>query len=213
MKLDYVVQGFREKLKYELPGKSGQILMAPSPMDEARFITEKGGKAKKGAVLILFYPHANGCAIPFIKRPIYSGIHSGQVALPGGRWEESDRTLAQTAMRETEEEIGVESGKVGILGRLSDLYIPASNYMVSPFVGFVEKEPQFIPDKREVDRVIHCDFSQLMDKKIKKKKNLRMTDHYSIMAPYYEVENEMVWGATAMIVSELMVIWGRNLRK
>lgn len=210
MKLMHVVQAFREKLQYGLPGKNGQILMAPTPMDEARFVTQKEGKVKKGAVLILFYPRASGCAIPFIKRPVYSGIHSGQVALPGGKWEESDQTLAQTATRETQEEIGIESEKVNLLGKLSDLYIPASNFMVSPFVGFVEKEPEFFPDEIEVERLIHCDFTQLMDKKIKKKRNLRITDHYSIMAPYYAIENEMVWGATAMILSELMVIWERD---
>src|SRR5690554_4109188 len=165
MKLMHVVQAFREKLKHELPGKNGQILMAPTPMDEARFVTQKQGKARKGAVLILFYPRATGCAIPFIKRPVYPGIHSGQVALPGGRWEESDQDLAQTAIRETQEEIGVESEQVQILGKLSDLFIPASNFMVSPFVGFVENEPAFIPEEREVERIIPCDFAQLMDKK------------------------------------------------
>ncbi|MEX2593246.1 MAG: CoA pyrophosphatase [Anditalea sp.] len=207
MKLEQVVLILEKKLKKTLPGRKGQILMAPTPVDEARFTSKAPRMARKGAVLLLFYPGDNGCAIPFIKRPTYPGIHSAQVALPGGKWEESDGSLEVTAIRETEEEIGIDRNKVQLIGNLSNLYIPPSNFLVSPFLGFVRERPEFILDPREVDRIIHCDFVNLVNKKIRKKKSIEINNKYSVVAPYFDIEDEVVWGATAMMLSELMVIW------
>lgn len=207
MKLEEVVIILENKLKNKLPGRKGQILMAPTPVDEARFTANVPLNARKGAVLLLLYSGENGCAIPFIKRPTYPGIHSAQVALPGGRWEESDESLEATALRETEEEIGIDSKKIELIGRLSNLFIPPSNFLVTPFLGFIQEKPLFHPDPQEVDRIIHCDFALLMDKKIRKKKNINMNNDCIIVAPYFEIDNEVVWGATAMMLSELMIIW------
>jgi 8-oxo-dGTP pyrophosphatase MutT (NUDIX family) len=207
MKLDQVVGTLESKLKKKLPGRGGQILMAPTPIDEARFTDKEPRVARKGAVLLLFYPGENGCALPLIKRPAYPGIHSAQVALPGGKWEESDGSLEVTAIRETEEEIGVDRTKIQLIGNLSNLYIPPSNYLVSPFLGFVNERPEFIPDPREVERVIPCDFKKLMDKGIRKEKSIEIYNKTRIVAPYFDIDEEMVWGATAMMLSELMVLW------
>lgn len=208
MEYEQVIHSLEKKLLKTLPGRNGQILMAPVPVDEARFALKVPENARKGAVLLLFYPGSKGCAFPLIKRPTYSGIHSAQVALPGEKWEESDRNLAVTALRETEEEIGVASDRIQIFGKLSSLYIPPSNFLVVPFVGCIPEKPKFIPDHREVEKIIHCDFVQLMDKQVRKEKPVIVNRQHRLIAPYFEIGGEMVWGATAMILSELRVVWG-----
>ncbi|WP_143960654.1 NUDIX hydrolase [Litoribacter populi] len=209
MKLTDVIRRFERNLKKPLPGREGQILMAPEPLDEARFYTKEPKGAKRGAVLILFYPNENGVAIPFIKRPVYRGAHSGQVSFPGGKWEENDKTLETTAVRETHEEIGVDMEKVQVFGQLSRLFIPPSNFVVTPYLGFLEDKPNFQPDPREVKRVIECEFSYLIDKNIRKRKVMNFRDDLKMDVPYYDIDEEMVWGATAMMLSELMLIWDR----
>ncbi len=209
MKLAHVIKRLERNLQQPLPGREGQLIMAPRPLDHARFSYEKKAGARKGAVLILFYPTEDGCAVPFIKRPVYTGAHSGQVSFPGGKWEESDGGLDFTAKRETEEEIGVDKSKIKIFGELSHLFIAPSNFSVSPYLGFMEEEPRFNPDPREVTRVIECDFTYLIDKNIRKRKTMEARNVPKMDVPYFDIDQEIVWGATAMMLSELMTIWER----
>lgn len=190
MKLEEVVFFLERKLKKKLPGRDGQILMAPTPVDEARFMADGPDNARKGAVLLLLYPGLKGCVVPFIKRPVYQGIHSAQVSFPGA----SDGSLQMTALRETQEEIGVDREKIELIGQLSNLFIPPSNFLISPYIGFIRDQPVFTPNPREVDRIIHCEFSLLMDKKIRKKKSLTIQKDYTVIAPYFEIDQEVVWG-------------------
>jgi len=207
MKFDTVLKHLSEALKRPLPGKAGQLSMSPLPIDEDRFSVLDLPNARKGAVLLLLYPDAVGCMVPFIKRSIYEGTHAGQISLPGGKWEPSDASLEYTAQRETEEEIGVQVESIKILGRLSSLYIPPSNYLVEPYVGYVERKPTFVPDPREVDRVITCSFAHLIDRSTRKRKDIILRKDHHLSAPYFDIDNEVVWGATAMILSELLHVW------
>ncbi|GGF30567.1 NUDIX hydrolase [Echinicola rosea] len=207
MKLEEVIHKLEEKVKRPLPGKEGQVKMAPQPLDNARFAQHDLTYAREGAVLILLYPNGNDCWIPFIKRPEYDGAHGGQISLPGGKKEEADTNLQETALRETEEEIGVPAQDVQVIGKLSQLYIPPSNFLVTPYIGFVEQMPTFIPDPREVSRVIQCDFKTLLDHNARKETTIQARNNTKIHAPYFDIDAEVVWGATAMILSELMVIW------
>lgn len=207
MKLDEVLSRLLPGLKRPLPGKIGQLPMAPLPLDEERFGVHEREDVKKGAVLLLLYPGVEGCMMPFIKRTTYKGVHSGQVSLPGGKWEQGDQDLWFTAVRETEEEIGVNRDRIHVVGSLSKLYIPPSNYSVQPFLGYLEEEPVFYPDPREVERVITCSFDDLVSDDIRKSKELDVSSGSVISAPYFDIDNEAVWGATAMILSELMYIW------
>ncbi|KEO72520.1 NUDIX hydrolase [Anditalea andensis] len=209
MKLADVIKRLERNLQQPLPGKEGQLIMAPRPLDHARFSYEKKDGARKGAVLILFYPREGGSAVPFIKRPVYTGAHSGQVSFPGGKWEESDPGLEYTAIRETEEEIGIDKSKIQVFGELSDLFIEPSNFLVSPYLGFMEEIPDFQPDPREVTRIIECDFSYLIDKNIRKRKMMEARNVPKMDVPYFDIDQEIVWGATAMMLSELMTIWER----
>nr|WP_209331762.1 CoA pyrophosphatase [Lunatimonas salinarum] len=209
MDLDTVLTKLAAAMKGPLPGRKGQMLMAPLPMDEERFEQVSGTHVRQGAVLVLFYPDEGGCMVPFVKRPNYVGVHSGQVSLPGGKRDPDDEDLVNTALRETYEEIGVSSSEIKIFGKLSSLYIPPSNFSVFPFLGYTEQKPQFKPDPYEVDRLITCSFEYLASANIRKKKPLR-SGLTTLTAPYFDIDNEVVWGATAMILSELLYLWDHN---
>lgn len=180
--------------------------MSPNPVDMRRFDPILPQNHKVGAVLILFYPGENSTFFPLIKRPEYPGVHSGQIAFPGGKMEPEDLDETETALREAWEEVGVLPEKVQLLGKMSDLFIPASNFLVSPIIGFAESKPDFVPEKREVERIIQASVSSLYEPEFRKQKILEISKNFKLDTPYFEVEKEMVWGATAMILGELIQI-------
>lgn len=206
MEFDRLIQLLERVLRSPLPGKSAQMIMSPFPIDRRRFETVLQNDHRKSGVLILFYPDKNDAYFPLIKRPEYVGFHSGQVAFPGGKMEIGDKDIIQTALREAEEEIGVDRRQVQVLGRLSELYIPTSNFLVSPVIGFLEKQPDFIPEAKEVSRVIQTELPYLLKPEIKKRKILNLGPNINLDTPYFEIDGEVVWGATAMILSELIHI-------
>lgn len=150
-------------------------------------------------------PPLSTLKIVFIRRGEYVGIHSGQIAFPGGRYEDNDADLCETAMREAEEEIGVSRDSYEIIGQLSDLYVPPSNFLVRAFVAYAPRRPSYIPDPREVQEVIELDFSHFFNST-----NIKVKDfpaHNSLnntSAPYFDVEGVTIWGATAMMLTELV---------
>jgi 8-oxo-dGTP pyrophosphatase MutT (NUDIX family) len=206
MKFEKLILGLESALKAPLPGKNAQIEMSPVPIDLRRFEVNFPGDHRKSGVLILFYPDRGSIFFPLIKRPEYPGFHSGQVALPGGKMELSDANIIETALREAEEEIGLDRMKVNVLGSLSDLYIPVSNFLVSPVIGFLEKRPELVPEEKEVSRIIPAELPNLLKPEIRKKKILDLGRNINLDTPYFEIDGEVVWGATAMILSELIQV-------
>ncbi len=159
---------------------------------------------RESAVLALLYPKESTLHCLLMVRPIYDGVHSGQVAFPGGKREPGDPSLKETALREFHEETGADPKEVEVLGALTPVYIPPSRMIVTPFVGFVEEIGPWQPDPLEVARLIEAPLVELLRDDILKKR-----DQYieiigrTVEIPYFEVNGEVVWGATALMLSEL----------
>lgn len=203
--IDLVVNQLRARLELPLPGREAQIRMAPTPIDENRFKEIANRPARPGGVMALLYPKNGELYLPLMKRPGYNGAHGGQVSFPGGKAEKQDLNLIETALRETEEEIGVRAKEVSVIGQLSELFIIASNFKVLPTVGVVNYTPKFIPDPYEVEAVLEVPISQFYDMNKRGVEEMRF-GKYVIQSPYFNVDGHLVWGATAMMLSELLAV-------
>ena len=198
----------KTRLGLALPGVAAQAKMAPPqrfPKNKAE-TPKPNNKTRIGCVLILLYPDENQrIHFPLIVRPEYEGVHSGQVALPGGKKEEDDADFIATALRETCEEIGVDVDRTKVLGKLSTLYIPPSNFLVYPVVAAITREPTFVPSPREVAELLTVDLMSLLGDAKREIKEV-MWKGKPIELPFYDIEDNMVWGATAMILGEFLAI-------
>jgi 8-oxo-dGTP pyrophosphatase MutT (NUDIX family) len=199
-----LINTLQKELHKELPGIKAQNIMAPNIRHTNDIIPNKK-TCKESGVLILLYQKDNAIYIPFIQRPLYNGFHSGQISLPGGKMEPFDIDLRQTALRETYEEIGVNSNEIEIIGELSSLFIPNSNFNVSPFVGYIKHTPFFTPDPIEVESIIEAPLQQFLSDNYIDYFERHINQH-QVKAPYFNISNHQIWGATAMIISELKQI-------
>lgn len=193
------------RLKKKLPGIIEQNKMSPIPLQNGYLKSIKKDH-KIGSVLIIFYKKKNQFFFPLIKRSDKLKNHSSQISFPGGRFEEEDVNLIDTALRESNEEIGLELKKNNILGMLTQIYIPASNYKVSPFIAFYDNIPQFKLNSFEVDKLIEVSLNQILDKSNIFKKKMKLSSGVLVDCPYFYLNGYIVWGATAMILSELCAI-------
>ena len=184
-----------------LPGIEAQLKMGP--VDRKYLIP--GESYKNAGILILLYFKNNELYTVLIKRNKYPGPHSGQISFPGGQQEESDKDLIDTAIRETEEEIGVDLSEIQILGTLTSLFIYVSKFKVLPVIGIIEKVPKFLPDIKEVERAIEVKISDFLNEENKNYLYFSRLGE-KIKAPCYMIDNNQIWGATAMIISELSEI-------
>jgi len=188
----------------ELPGASAHAKM----MVPGRTIRSAKMKPnpRVSAVLLVLYEQNGILHFPLILRPQYDGVHSGQMALPGGGREEQDGDLIDTAIRETYEEVGVTVPKQQVLGELSTFYIPPSNSLVTPVVAFSHETPSYKIDPNEVDRVVIGDVNTLKDPTNLTSKDIVLANGLKMKAPAYLVDGETVWGATAMILTEFLTV-------
>ena len=196
------ITGLQASLQEPLPGRESQEAMAPAIRTRGNKLFDPNDKTRQSSVLILLYPHEGRIYFPLIKRPDYPGVHSGQMALPGGRYEEGDPDLVHTAVRETWEEIGAERSGIKILGKLSELFVYASNNNVLPVVGWQEGPSDWVPDHKEVALVVDADINDLVDPEKRKRKNIVLSSGFEIDSPYFDIQGHVVWGATAMMLSE-----------
>jgi 8-oxo-dGTP pyrophosphatase MutT (NUDIX family) len=204
---------FAELLKNEilrgLPGTDVQWQMASSDRMIRNFPRTPGKDARAASVLILLYPRNGSIYTLFMQRPDYNGVHGGQISFPGGKQEPSDRDSIQTALREAEEETGVDPGLVTVLGTLTPLFIPVSNTIVTPVVAWTDEKPAFIRQEEEVVYLFDADIRRFYDPAIIKTRPLQVGPE-TINVKYFDYEGNMIWGATSMILYELLVIIKRG---
>jgi len=193
------------KLAAPLPGRPAQALMAPLPRPGWHPDDRPDEPARQSGVLVLLYSVQGRLHVPLILRPTYDGTHSGQVAFPGGGSEESDGDLTETALRETHEELGIAPQDVEVLGTLTDLYIRPSNYEVYPTVGRLNARPVFRPDPSEVAQLLEVPLATLQDPAHRRKEAWQLADR-SALVPFFAIQDQTIWGATAMILSELLAV-------
>jgi len=196
----------KQRLKSGLPGLKAQMEMAPHLRDASNFEFPDSAKTIPSGVLILLYPQDEELYIPMMLRTKYGGVHSGQISFPGGKKEEKDTDLITTALRESEEELGITPSKVEVLGTISNLFISVSNFSVLPVIGFMAERPDFKKDPHEVEEIIEVPVSHLLKTSTVREKDIRVGAGYELRAPYYDVDNYTVWGATAMMLSEFLTI-------
>lgn len=186
-----------------LPGLDAQLRMAPSPRvgwDPLKF--PEG--ARDGAALLLVYPHDDTLQLALTVRGSGLRNHTGQVSLPGGRVDDGE-TFEKAALREAEEEVGVDPRAVDVIGRLTPLHIPVSGFLLHPVVGFTIMRPAFQRAEWEVARIIEAPISLLSDpRRVKREMRTRAVNGQTIDVdvPYFDIDGEKVWGATAMVLAE-----------
>lgn len=191
----------KERLTRPLPGTSAQLKMSPT----FRPVTNNDVSATKAGVLLLLYPNPAELFLVFMKRPTYPGVHSAQVSFPGGKLDTTDQDMTDTALRETFEEIGIVREKIEILGTLTPLYIPVSEMKVFPMVGFCAEKPAFKIDPNEVAYLIEEPLQSFFKAEVKKIKPFT-SEKYTGKIPYFDIQENHIWGATAMILNEFLEI-------
>ena len=188
-----------------LPGESAHIDMIP--FRTLSSIAKPSKNVKESAVLCLLSAKEQELSITLMERTSDGSPHSGQISLPGGKKEKYDLNLAATALRETQEEIGIQPENVDLLGKLTPIYIPVSNFSVQPFIGLVQSETPFILSEREVKSVFKIKVSDLLNPKSKVKKDI--PNHMGQVLkniPCFYIEERIIWGATSIILNEFKVI-------
>jgi 8-oxo-dGTP pyrophosphatase MutT (NUDIX family) len=205
-----IINELKKALNTELPASKAHIKLAPDDRIEGLLTRQWPTNAQLSAVTLLLFLEDMEVKLLLMKRTEDNGVHSGQISLPGGRQEPHDKSLQETAIREFFEETGVLLSAGDYLGKLSDLYIPPSNFIVQPFIAFSPKLPKLKPNVSEVKELHSISLADIFGEKAYKKEEIvlrqRGKDSYTIKAPCYKIKELCIWGATAMIICELQMI-------
>lgn len=199
------IEQLAQDLQGPLPGRTAQYRMAPQPRAGGGPQDPIPANARQGGVLVLFYPRMGQPYLPLILRPTYDGVHSGQVGFPGGGQESGDPDIIATALREAQEEIGIALEPITVLGQLTPLYVFASNYLVHPTVAWMAHPPQFQIDQREVAALIETPLSALLEPSNYRRERWELRGR-AVDVPFFYIQTYTIWGATAMMLSELLTL-------
>lgn len=206
MDFEYFISVFSKIEKLPLPGKQAQLSMT-SKHRAVQMASEdyEHYEPKKAAVLALCYPdNYNKTKLLFIKRKAIKGdVHSAQIGFPGGSVEKNDTSLMHTAIREADEEVGIKEESIEQILGLSKLYIPPSNFLVQPFLAFSSQQPNFSIQEEEVDSILEIPLNYFLDDQNIRSHKISNSYITAIDFPAFKFENEVIWGATAMMLGEI----------
>jgi 8-oxo-dGTP pyrophosphatase MutT (NUDIX family) len=187
-----------------LPGLESQLKMAAvERLEEMQAVALQNKLPKEASVMMLIYPKNDIPHFVLIERTQSKGKHSGQIAFPGGRKEKTDLDNSITALRETEEEIGISMEDQELIMPLTSIYIPPSNYMVYPYLAFAKAELQFTPQPSEVKSIIEIEVAELLNDQNLSRTTLSTSYMKEVSVPCFYFGEVMVWGATAMMLHEI----------
>ncbi len=187
-----------------LGGESSQFKMAPRLRLKYSKTQIEANKPRDSAVLVLFYPDSDyNTHILLTLRSAYKGIHGSQISFPGGKMDKKDGILKETALREAQEEVGISKNDVRLIRPISKTYIPPSNFWVQPYLGYVEKTPVFVTNY-EVEKIIPLPLEKLLNKELITTQLVTTSYLKQKQVPCYKINEHVIWGATAMILSEVV---------
>ncbi|SKB81754.1 8-oxo-dGTP pyrophosphatase MutT, NUDIX family [Salegentibacter holothuriorum] len=209
-------QDFKDRIpklkKIVLPGEEAHHKLVPgNRREEMRNLDINSLKPNKAGVMAVFYPNNSGKThLVLILRKTYKGVHSNQIGFPGGRVEPDDVNLEQTALRETEEEVGIPRNNIEVIRELTRLYIPPSNFWVQPYLGLLDETPTLIPQESEVERILEVDLDHFLDHSNFVNQELSTSYSNKMVVPAFKLNEQIVWGATGMMLSEIREIFRKS---
>jgi 8-oxo-dGTP pyrophosphatase MutT (NUDIX family) len=190
------------RLQGEKPGLQSQLRMVPDPRPGDKTFQEAGDTCLRAGVLVLIYPREGRYYIVLTRRTSQVAHHQAQISFPGGQMDARENAV-ETALREAEEELNVDPAGVRVLGELTPLYVPPSNFCIYPVVAAAEKRPEFRPSPREVAEVIEVPLEHFLAPGTVKRETWPIRG-MAVSVPYYFFQGHKIWGATAMILAELL---------
>ena len=185
----------------------------PGPMTDSRFEARprlwpnydaSPSDARSAAVVVLLYPHQGQWHLPLTVRPRHLPDHPGQVCLPGGAVE-PDESSRQAALRELREELGGDGEPIEIVGELSPLYVAVSNFLIRPWVAATTRRPAFSPNSAEVEELLEVPLAHLLNPE-SFGSHRREYQGQPYTAPHFAWQSHRIWGATCMILGELLTV-------
>jgi 8-oxo-dGTP pyrophosphatase MutT (NUDIX family) len=198
----------RERLAGTLPGIEAQMRFAPVPPRAGWQAGHYPADARQAAALLLLYPHESGGAVALTVRASGLSRHAGQISLPGGATDPGE-TLAQAALREASEEIGVDPAAVRVLGELTPVHVLVSGFTLHPVVGIADRRPDFRPAPGEVEAILEVSLHDLRDAS-RIRQGTRIREGVAVEYPYFDLLGHQVWGATAMVLGEFICLLADN---
>ena len=204
MPLREIEQTLRTRLAKTLPGLDAQMRFAPELLRDAWRTGQLPTESRQAAALLLLYPHGAGAAVALTVRATGLARHPGQISLPGGATDPGE-TLAQAALREAAEEIGVDPGAVRVLGELTPVHVIVSGFTLHPVVGVTDRRPDFQAAPEEVQEILEVSLDHLRDAS-RIRQGTRIREGVAVEYPYFDLLGHQVWGATAMVLGEFICL-------